>query len=187
MLRSIFSFVLLACTPFDPKCSQLFCAFSFYFPVLLIDSSLPIYHHSPEHLHSVHVRVFPFLLCWLVQKNKNRKANANFCWWRFHCGSQSSELCPSSSASPHTIWFSLLLKHRVRFICFYNLYSVPLCERLPPNCCHQSYNKQYARGVPKELFVICFNGQTFRQIFRLHLVCINNLLIYHIGSTCWRF
>lgn len=131
---------------------------------------------------------FPFSALLTCAKKQKPKSKCKFCWWRFHCGSQSSELCPSSSASPHTIWFSLLLKHRVRFICFYNLYSVPLCERLPPNCCHQSYNKQYARGVTKELFVICcFNGQTFRQIFRLHLVCINNLLIYHIGSTCWRF
>lgn len=131
---------------------------------------------------------FPFsaLLTCAKNKNKNRKANANFVGGDFTA--DPSKLCPSSSASPHPIWFSLLLKHRVRFICFYNLYSVPLCERLPPNCCHQSYNIQYARGVPKELFVICcFNGQTFRQTFRLHLVCINNLLIYHIGSTCWRF
>lgn len=114
---------------------------------------------------------FPFsaLLTCAKKKPKNK---CKFCWWRFHCGSQSSKLFRSSSASPHTIWFSLLLKQRVRFICFYNLYSVPLCERFPTNCCHQSYNIQYARGVPKELFVICIYAQTLRQT--LQTVCISS-------------
>lgn len=50
---------------------------------------------------------------------------------------------------------------------------------------HTIYNMH--EGCPKSCLLSVFMHKHWGQTFRLHLVCINNLLIYHIGSTCWRF
>lgn len=125
----------------------------------------------------MHVRVFPFLVCWLVQKNE-KKIICKFCCGDFTADPKikTKQQFISPLTFPHCLWtcrsygwFSLLLKRSVWFICFYNLCTVPFFLATPAlwKVCvishmHIDWTREgYFKSSAKNLDVLKHSGKLF--------------------------